>query len=192
MQQLFMRRLLGAMDDLHGLYEWTTAGTYSFTLERQTKAMIYMVGGGGIRTLISGPYGTYTLSGGSGAGFVGGVILPAGTYSVSVGKYTSYNYGTDENVRTNTSLTHNTIGELIRTESAGTPSGTITAHYPYFAGKIFKSSNLQIQTGTVVIETDGNSAGSDTAGGASVYNGWGKGSDSTADNQTDGYFKIEW
>lgn len=149
-----------------------------------------MVGGGGISTSV--PYAG-AMMGAGGAAFVGGVILPAGAYSITVGKYTSCNPNTSEVVRTNTTLTHYATGNLISAESAGSLEADIIINYPWYKGKLKISSNLQIRQGTVILESDGNPPNYDAGtGGASLYNGYGRGADRNANNQTNGYFKLEF
>ena len=59
------------------------------------------------------------------------------------------------------------------------------------------SNNLEIVAGTVEMEANGCMATNPDpylakTVGASLYNGYGKGSDASVDNNTMGYFKLEW
>lgn len=181
----FSRRFLAATDDLHGNYVYTTPGTYTLKLSRRTKAKIIAIGSGCDRyysqSWLMG-YSAYWVAGSGGGGFIGTAKLPAGTYSIKVGDsyhYTSYsdldNHNHDYASTTPTSLTHNTIGTLLSVMV-----------------DVTKSENFEIVAGTVEMDSMGNLAIMSDNGGASLWNGYGKGSDKAASNYTTGYFSIEW
>jgi hypothetical protein len=191
--QIFSRKLLMATDDLHGSLEFTTVGIHSFKLSRRTKAKLTIVGSGLARTYldmwIMGRHGGVWSASSGGGYFVGCVMLPAGTYTVTLSNSTQYTVERYDPTEQKTCYdVYATINSVILSNYN---SDLITVGTP-----ITKSSNLEIVYGTVEHEESGNSATYDGSylvyGGASLYNGYGKGSDSTADNQTSGYFKIEW
>lgn len=65
------------------LFEQSTAGTYTLTLDYDTKCHIEIVGGGG--GWLSIPQHGYYYGGGSGAYIKGEAMIPAGTYTIVVG-----------------------------------------------------------------------------------------------------------
>ena len=173
------------MDDLPGVLEYTVPGTYSFKLKRRTKAKISIVGPGQYRTRDWSRYnGWHYYSGSSGAAFVGGVILPAGAYSVHVGN--SYEGPREDDTfgytywgKSEATVLSNSLSYLISTGEA--------------PGDIYKSSNLELIPGTIELETGGYfSFNENGQGGASRYNGWGHGANYDGSGYTTGYFKIEW
>ena len=176
--QIFSKELLLAADDLHGVKEWTTYGTYTFKLSRRTRAKITIVGSGRDSTIFNlSSLGVSYLPGSGGGYYVGQAYLPAGTYNVVINHSEAYsvNYGSTE-ASTNAVILSNLFGELISV-----------------AIEITRSSNFDQIPGTIEHEEQGNvPAYGSNQGGASLYNGYGKGADAQAHNNTSGYFKIEW
>lgn len=175
--QIFSKELLFAADDLHGVKEWTTAGTYTLKFSRRTRVKLTIVGGGkdsSKQTIMSTSY----LSGAGGGYFVGQAYLPSGAYTVVINH--SEETSMDQHGNTYPSsaavtLSSNTIGGLISVEQV-----------------ITKTSNFDYIPGTIEHEEAGNWEYDSSTGGASLYMGYGKGSDAKKHNNTDGYFKIEW
>ena len=194
--QIFSSQLMFATDDLHKTIEYTVPGTYTFKLSRRTRAKLWMVGGGACRTISYSRYtGYWYYPGSGGAAFVGSVYLPAGIYSVVVGNsiegpQTSDSYGWMKTGTSEDSILSNNI--------SGTLLNAGGCHELGANGKLTISANLEIQYGTVEVESDGNMAtfNSGDPGAASLYDGWGRGGDGVAnvenDNHTTGYFKIEY
>lgn len=176
--QIFSSQLLMAVDDLHGVREWTTYGTYSLKFTRRTKAKLTIVGSGQDCSRFN--FMSVGYFGGSGGGyFVGQAYLPAGTYSVVINK--SVESAPDANGNT-TASTHAVV---FSNSSVG---ALITV-----ATEIEKTSNFDYIPGTIEHEEQGNfPAYGSNQGGTSLYNGYGKGADAQAHNNTSGYFKIEW
>ena len=174
---IFSKELLMASEDLHGFYEWTTPGTYYFTLKQRVKARIAIVGGGGHSLNIMG-YGAYAGAGGS--AFVGKAYLNAGTYTVVVGA--NHDDGSNNYVNVDSTLTINDV-QLINAETANVLQQR----------EVKVSRSLEVVYGSVEVEAGGNQPTNNyTVGGASLYNGWGKGADVNMNNCTNGYFSIEW
>ena len=192
--RIFSKELLSKQGNA---IEYTTPGTYQFYLPQRTRAKITLVGSGQYRTMSYSRYtGTFYYSGGSGGAFVGGVYLPAGPYSVYVGH--AY-----EGPKTNNEYGYAYYGEGEWTRLSNSSGVLITAgayaglSQPYNekanGGIIEKSSNLEIIYGTVELEVTGQySFESNGTGGASRYNGWGRGADYNGQNYTNGYFKLEY
>lgn len=185
---LYMRRLMGAIE--HGSYEWITPDTYTLSLKQRTRAKIYAVGSGADRRYDESwimEYSASWVAGAGGGAFVGEAYLPSGIYTIKVGdcyhtkvKDLFSNHQVDSVVVNPTSIIHNRIGNLLTITSA-----------------LIKSENFEIIPGTVVIDSSGTPAATTKtsgyyAGGASLYMGYGKGSDSNRSNYTTGYFKIEF
>lgn len=180
--QIFSKELLFASDDLHGVKEFTQEGTHTFKLSRRTRAKITMVGSGqDSYKMVYTAYTTTTtyISGQGGGYFVGQAYLPAGAYSLTINKSieTKVNNDGSTYASDNSVVLSNSLGELIRVNSA-----------------IIKNSNFEYIYGTIEHEEQGNGTpySGETAGGASLYNGYGKGADARKHNNTLGYFKIEW
>jgi hypothetical protein len=72
------------------LFEQSTAGTYSLTLDYDVKCHIEIVGGGGGGFV--NPAHDLFYGGGSGAYIKGEAIIPAGTYEIIVGAGGNYGY----------------------------------------------------------------------------------------------------
>ena len=193
--RILSKSLLSAMN---GGYEFTTAGSHSFYIPQRMKVKLTVVGSGKNRTymdmwvIAAGGYRNtgYWSAGDGGGYFKGQVMLPAGAYSLVINESTLYTVtSTDiasgkpcnnQYATTNNVILSNSNGDLI---TVGTG--------------ITLSSNLEIVYGTVEHEQTGNTAQMDSNyqmpyGGASLYNGYGKGSDANASNNTLGYFKLEF
>lgn len=174
--QIFSKELLFAADDLHGVKEYKTYGTYTFKLSRRTKVKITIVGSGQDCSKMV-LYSTSYLGGFGGGFFVGQAYLPSGTYNVVINESV-------ETVNQTTGDTFATTGDVTLSNSFGTLINV--------AKNISKSSNFEYIPGTIEHEDEGTGDIFSGKGGASPYMGYGKGSDAKVHNQTSGYFKIEW
>jgi len=185
---IFSSQLL--LDSLgsHGLYEWTNDGTYSFTLGRNTLVHFIFVGPGVCW------YDHYAVvmndlihiqgGGGGGALYDAYAELPAGTYYIEI---------------LNSHMATSTVTYKGKTYTSYAGAGSwISLQNGYnielmkVRGDITKTETYEISyQKTIVQETDGNSP-SGNYGGASLYYGYGRGSDYQANNQTNGYVKVEY
>ena len=161
------------------------SGVYTIRITNSGYYAITLVGGGGASAsgLNSFGYGSY-CGGGSGAAFVGEVYLSVGSHNLSVGGEGGNSVLYDEN------------GNVLITAGGGT-NGAMTNYNLDRAGGYGGVLTIVsgVQTQNVTVQTNGNNGGFGNAnnpqsGGASVYNGYGKGSDSPSENRTDGYFSI--
>ena len=156
-------------------------GNYNVRIPVSGYYQVVLVGGGGNGQGPSLNYmGLYSYcGGGSGAAFAGEIYLESGYHSVKVG-------GAGSN---------SSIGTLI---VAGGSTNAGMSNYNMqrsggYGGVLTVSSSAQIQN--VTVQRNGNSGGfsntgSGQAGGASVYQGYGKGADSSNQGRTNGYFSI--
>ena len=190
------KKLLGGAD--HGSFEYTTPGTYELTFKKRTKASIWMVGGGGCSNALvfnfNGSNINICSGGGSGAGFIGGIYIPAGTLTIYVGNLKMAGVSSD------TKIISSAISGALITAGGGLTYNVEGAEQGE-KGILTISSNAEIIPGTVLLETDGNDGelwNSACSGGASVYNGYGRGADYVngqgynigTTNATTGSFKI--
>lgn len=160
---------------------YNSPGTYNVRVPVSGYYQVVLVGGGGNGQGPSLNYmGLYSYcGGGSGAAFAGEIYLESGYHSVKVG-------GAGSN---------SSIGTLI---VAGGSTNAGMSNYNMqrsggYGGVLTVSSSAQIQN--VTVQRNGNSGGfsntgSGQAGGASVYQGYGKGADSSNQGRTNGYFSI--
>lgn len=160
---------------------YNSPGTYNVRVPVSGYYQVVLVGGGGNGQGPSLNYmGLYSYcGGGSGAAFAGEIYLESGYHSVKVG-------GAGGN---------SSIGTLI---VAGGSTNAGMSNYNMqrsggYGGVLTVSSSAQIQN--VTVQRNGNSGGfsntgSGQAGGASVYQGYGKGADSSNQGRTNGYFSI--
>ena len=156
-------------------------GNYNVRIPVSGYYQVVLVGGGGKGQGPSLNYmGLYSYcGGGSGAAFAGEIYLESGYHSVKVG-------GAGGN---------SSIGTLI---VAGGSTNAGMSNYNMqrsggYGGVLTVSSSAQIQN--VTVQRNGNNGGfnntgSGQAGGASVYQGYGKGADSSNQGRTNGYFSI--
>lgn len=162
--------------------EYASPGSYTFNAPVAGYYKVVMVGGGG--SSASGLTSLSTISyagGGSGAAFAGEVYLAAGTHTVSVG----YAGGSNNTCLDNLIIAGGggnavlTNFNLLATNQQG---GTVTV-------------NATVQN--ITLNQSGNAGGFNNgnfvqSGGASVYNGYGKGADSGCGSAaTSGYFSIK-
>ena len=201
----------GAIQKYEKLLDTATAGTYEITVSEESIAKVICVGAGGAAAM-RGVYDDkgYGWSGGSGGAFEGTFQLPAGTYKVVVGSAnnnTTAQSGNTQTLNPTDTSTHDSYIEgVVRCGGGG--SGHYSSNYVGAAGA---APSFTIQPLTTTLSTAGKAGnsgsggvGSDSAvvvnGGASVYNGYGKGqgcgvSEYAAKrywiNGTGGYVKIE-
>lgn len=148
------------------IFEGTTAGTYTITLEYPCKLYIQLVGGGG--------YGVnnywWHAGGGSGAYVYGNKSMNAGTYTLVVAS-------TNSN-RSNTSFAGEVAGggERGYANLDGTRGG--------YGGTA--STTLSYKNGNAGTFSNGGSA----SGGASVYGGYGRGYGNGTGDATPAYAKL--
>ena len=194
------KKLLMAQDS-HGDIILTSPDTAVVIVEKTITAQVWLIGSGAERShyyqYISPQWGAvdFWSGGGSGAGFIGKIRLDPDTYTFTLGR-TSYNAksGTSEfDVRTfSTTLVGQNYGLLIKAGSGAdtnNPQGTMASVSD--GGQLIIQQNAQIIQGSVTLQTNGNNCVSST-GGASVWNGYGKGSDDNANNATTGYVRVKW
>ena len=184
------------------IFESSIAGTYSVTIPVDGKYEIYIVGGGG-----GGAFNSSGNSGSQAAGNGGGIVnvtlrLGVGVYTAVVGASGSKAGGLDANAwggqGGNSYLALGTSTLLL----AGGGTGN---HCWWRSGAERNSiSSVANQINTTVVSTTSNLAGNwgeiagyggvDCAGGASRYNGYGKGGNTynrnSADNGVAGYICI--
>lgn len=190
------------------IFENSTPGQYSLFMDMSANYIVQIFGAGG--GAAGGGYNNYWhgIGGSSGAGFIGLITIPSGTYTVTVGKggngAAANGYSGGANYSVGSDGGNSSIGSLI---VAGGGKG---ARYSY-------DSNIQGEVGTMsinatIISTTKNSSGNkgesvgngsaakSYLGGTSVYNntttGYGAGGSGTscsasdAKNGLDGYVKI--
>lgn len=193
---IFSKELLMASGDLHGLYEWTTPGTYSFTISTAKIMRIELVGAGSKYKLSGTGYYNQRvyMAGGGGAAWVGYARIPSGTYTIKVGGFVyvpasssmgitmaAYYKGDDS-----------TFGNLLTAGGAAYSTGgtlIVDDNFEFIRGRIEVNSNGNAATGSDMMTT-GNPA--TTYGGESLWKGYGRGSDYSVDNATTGYCRLEW
>lgn len=190
------------------IYESTTAGTKVLELETTGVYKIECVGGGGAAAM-KGVYDDkgYGWSGGSGGAFSGTFMLSRGTYTAVVGKANNNTTAQSGNSQTLNPTDTKTYGSSISgvVSVGGGGSGTTSG-----AGAAGAKPTFTIQPLTTALSTAGNAGASGSGGkgsaaaavvngGASVYNGYGKGqgcgtSEYAAKrywiNGTGGYIKV--
>ena len=199
----------GASQKYETLLEKSSAGTYSFTVPENSVTSIVLVGGGGAAAM-KGVYDDkgYGWTGGSGGAFVGLFKLKAGTYTVTVGSANNNTKGQGGNTNTmnpdDTSTHDSYITGVVRVGGGG--SGTTSG-----VGAAGASATFEVQPFQIIKNLTGNAGASGSGGkgsganwthngGASVYEGYGKGQGcSTSEyaarrywiNGTDGYVNIK-
>ncbi len=191
---------------------YSQPGTYTFNIPANGTATVTLVGGGGggAVTTALGQW-AYLAGGGSGAAFVGTVNLSAGNYTVVVGDggngYVGNPNGGSGTDGGNTSLIFNGTTLLNCTGGKGGYSeinGGITG-----GGYSNGGDGGTVTTNVQIVNTQLNSSGNKgisgstdprpvtSAGGASVYQGYGKGGDAnayefSAPKAINGYFSVTY
>lgn len=162
--------------------EYASPGEYTFTAPITGYYNVIMVGGGG--SSASGLTSMATVSyagGGSGAAFVGEVYLSAGVHSVSVGSAGGNN---------NTS-----IDDIIIVGGGG--NATLVSYNLHVTNQHGGVITTNATTRNVTVNQTGKAGGFSNGnipqnGGASVYNGFGKGADSgQGSGASCGYFSVK-
>lgn len=163
-------------------------GTDSATLKENGYYSVEIVGAGAdgyyVNATVAGG-GYYFAGGGSGAGFVGRIYLSAGSYRSVQGS------------RSGGSSTFSGPGGSI-TAGGGTKGSGNSIIGSVTAGKGGKLIISSISYSSYSVNSNGNKGGASRAGnvsgGASVYNGYGKGGGSASSTReaSDGYFRLRW
>lgn len=192
------------------IFESATAGTYSLDIETSGVYDITLVGGGGAAAM-RGVYDDrgYGWTGGSGGAFKGTFKLKSGLYSIVVASANNNNKsqgGNSNTMNPDDLTTHDSyINGVVRVGGGG--SGHYNSSYVGAAGA---SATFTIQPLTTEFNLTGNAGASGSGGkgsganwthqgGASVYNGYGKGQGCSTSEYasrrywiagTDGYVKI--
>ena len=176
----------GAYKDNELLFESDKAGTYNLELQKAGLYEITMVGGGGAAAM-RGVYDDrgYGWSGGSGGAFKGTFNLERGNYSLTVASAnnnTKSQGGNSNTLNPADMTTHDTyITGVVRVGGGG--SGHYNANYVGAAGA---SATFEITPKSIEFNKTGTAGASGSGGkgsganwthqgGASVYNGYGKG-----------------
>lgn len=159
-------------------YEYSSAGTYTINVPVEGYYTVTLVGGGGKGGIGLNLYNVNsTWGGGSGAAFVGELFLTAGSHTVTVG-------GANQN---------STITGITAGAGQNGTGGGYNLYPKSGAGGVLSITG---QTRNVTIQSNGNAGAAGhndgythTAGGASVYAGYGAGGASNG-SPTAGYFKL--
>jgi hypothetical protein len=200
----------GAYKTNQVVFEKSTAGTYSVNLEKAGLYEITVVGGGGAAAM-RGVYDDrgYGWGGGSGGAFVGTFVLERGTRTVVVGKANNNTTAQTSNSQTSNPSDTKTYGSSVSgvVSVGGGGSGHYNSSYVGAAGA---AATLTITPTSTTLNKAGNAGSSGSGGkgsaaaatvngGASVYNGYGKGQGCKTSeyytkrswvNGTAGYVKI--
>ena len=182
------------------LFESSTAGTYELDILIDGIYEVYVIGGGtgsGSRNFGMSPARICTLTGSSGAGFIGEIQISKGKYNIIVGnKSNGVGYDGRSSMTIN-NAGNSSIGDLII--SYGGTGGWATNYSDYSTCKGGSVPTINTTIISQTLNTKGNNGvhydGSGGAsGGASVYGGYGKGGDANYDDfanaGTNGYVKI--
>jgi hypothetical protein len=200
----------GAYTPNQVVFEKSTAGTYTVNLEKAGLYEITVVGGGGAAAM-RGVYDDrgYGWGGGSGGAFVGTFVLERGTRTVVVGKANNNTTAQTTNSQTSNPSDTKTYGSSVSgvVSVGGGGSGHYNSSYVGAAGA---AATLTITPTSTTLNKAGNAGSSGSGGkgsaaaatvngGASVYNGYGKGQGCKTSeyytkrswvNGTAGYVKI--
>ena len=186
------------------IWESSTPGTYQVELKASGKYQIILVGAGGG----AAAYGSKRKSAGGSGGYINGYFnLDKGIYKFTVGKGGTGIYSPDDGYLTAGSGTSTSISSNICNMSAGAGSGGYIYQYnsgctitPGSGGSVSSvPSSILVE---LVASQSGNSGNGTTSGsytvmngGASLYNGYGKGGDAYAgtanENGGNGYAMIK-
>ena len=209
--RVFSKNLLSASGgNLNLVYD--TPGTYTFFLPSSVYANIAIVGAGQpCERHKSTAAGTspWCYTGNGGSAFVGKVILPKGYYTVVVGNAWNTGYQVETQSDWTTYADWAYAEDSILSNDSGVLINAGASKYADLASLGMKirsnpvltiSENLRVSS--TIIASNGNMGATSSdiynpirttgyAGGASLYKGYGKGSDSMAYNYTKGYFSIQ-
>lgn len=186
------------------VWESSTPGTYQVELKASGKYQIILVGAGGG----AAAYGSKRKSAGGSGGYINGYFnLDKGIYTFTVGKGGTGIYSPDDGYLTAGSGTSTSISSNICNMSAGAGSGGYIYQYnsgctitPGSGGSVSSvPSSILVE---LIASQSGNSGNGTTSGsytvmngGASLYNGYGKGGDAYAgtknENGGNGYAMIK-
>ena len=173
------------------LFERTASGSTSFKISETIDANVFLVAGGGGGC----GWGNRSIGGGSGSGFVGRIIIPAGTYTINVGAG-AYGVDIDQDGSTSYGGTggQSSIGNLVVTYG-GTGGRVGRDHFDGGLGGGMPSVNAQIVATNLRVAGNNGSrlSGGNAPGGNSVYGGYGTGGaavNASGKYGTSGYVKI--
>lgn len=208
--KIFSKQLLLSSSGT-GSIEYTTPGTYTFNIQKPTRARIAIVGAGqpseDHRSSASGST-PYSYAGAGGAAFVGVVVLKKGLYTVVVGDATKSDWKVippgpiplDWTLYMKEANAYDSL--LIRNEETLIKAGAVRLANVQQYGNGYTDNNLVVSENLVIAQTiiasDGNDGGgmgytnNHKPGGASLYQGWGQGAETYVENYTKGYFKLEY
>ena len=190
------------------LFETSIAGNYSINLYKDIQAKVYIVGGGGAAAM-RGVYDDrgYGWGGGSGGGFIGVFDLKQGDYNIVVAKAnnnTTVQSGNSQTSNpTNTTRYPSKVEGVVEVGGGGSAStsgvGVGGDNATLYIVPISIEMNVTGNSGSYNSGGKGSSGAATYNGGASVYEGYGKGQGGTTGeyasyrswkNGTDGYVKI--
>lgn len=189
-------------EDDQVVFENATAGAYEVEIAQDGNYEVYCIGGGGGGAFTSSTSGLGSNSnagGGSGSGFIGVVKLLKNIYSVTVGVGGTLTKATGNKASRGSAGGNSSIGDsvIVYGGSGGYnsdskhPTGGAGGAEPLINVELVEETlNISGNTGSKSTST-GNTSNKNIAGGASVYEGYGKGGTSNS-NGTAGYVKIVW
>ena len=173
------------------VYMYDTPGTYPLNLKSSGYYKLEIVGGGGQGSGIAANANSYYsgCGGGSGAGFVGEIYLNQGNYSATVGGQAAASTFVNSNNTTLITAGGGTNAKLTNynLSRSGGNGGTLTVDNSLTTRNVEVQSNGNKGNFTTTLSVSGN-----VKGGASVYEGYGKGGDGWKTGRTDGYFKLTY
>jgi hypothetical protein len=173
------------------LFESTNPQTTNFTISETIDANVFVVAGGGG----AAGWNPKSVGGGSGSGYIGRIIIPAGTYSIAVGAGAGgRNIDSDGSTLTAGTGGQSKIGDLVITY--GGAGGCVGRdHFQGGEGGGMPTVNASIVTTNLRVAGNAGSriySGS-APGGNSVYGGYGTGGSAVSGSGksgTSGYVKI--
>jgi len=176
------------------IFESATPGTYSLELLETGKYEVYCIAGGGsgtFRIRISGSsYYERIAGGGSGSGFIGVVHITKNTYSINIaaggsGNYEGYGYSGGNSLIGNILTCYGGGGANTHDGNAGGGGGAIpSVNTTIYSTQLNSAGNTGENNASVLPSA---------SGGASLYNGYGKGGDASSRYSgagNGGYVKI--
>ena len=187
------------------IFESNIPGSYQFDLLYDGRYLVYCIAGGAgaLRNNMNKSY-TYqqvSIGGGSGSAFIGELRIPAGNIPISVGRggtgqafyNSSLNYGVDSPALNGG---ESTIGALVRTPAA---TGGSTGRDQMNISRGGSTPIISVEIISEELRAAGNNGQavnrttSSVAGGAALYEEYGKGGDvigTAPQHRTPGYVKI--